>query len=235
MIAGAKPKILLLDDDAVFLNVLALYLKKRFNSSVHISKFTSAQSFICHIEEHSYLPETQDSIVSSLFAVGISQEKIEQALIDLASLPALLVIDHQLRGENTNGIEISKKVREIVPSSYIALLTAEVNVEQAVSLHNHDTINLFVRKDSEDPLNFLHQQLIKQIEKSRINIDLEDIFGFSTVLEMDSYIVKRRELLDELDYQSFIITSKEGDIAVLEQNNKINHYTFSNGVFYLNG
>lgn len=237
MIASAKPKILLLDDDTAFLDVATYYLEQKFGNNVIVSKFNTSQNFLEHIHNHCYLPETSQDILHSFYSGDKSKADIEQALRDLSELPAILVIDHHLRKEITNGIELSQYVREFVSCPFIILLTAEVDTNKAINLHNNEIIDLFVRKDDTNPMDYVHTHLTKQIAKllGECNINPEDAFGFETVLEDASYIARRNEVLNEISYRSYLTISDSGDIAILNMNDQINYYSYNNKVFSHNG
>lgn len=237
MIASAKPKILLLDDDAAFLDVATYYLGQKFENTVIVSKFNTSQSFLEHIHNHCYLPETSQDILHAFYSSKKVNAEIQQALTDLSELPAILIIDHHLRNEITNGIELSQYIREYVSCPFIIMLTAEVDPNKAITLHNNEIIDLFVRKDDLNPMDYIHSHLTKQIAKllAECNLNPEDAFGFGTILEDASYIAKRAELLDELPYKSYLTISENGDLAVLNMNDQINYYSYNNKVFSHNG
>lgn len=237
VIACAKPKILLLDDDSAFLDVAAYYLKQKLGNTVFVSKFNTSQGFLEHIHNHCYLPEIPHDIIQAFYAGRMLKKDIEQALIDLSELPAILVIDYHLRNETINGAELSKQIAKYVGCPYIVLLTAEVDTITALQLHNDKVIDLFIRKDDPNPMEYLYSHLSTQISKLVIecHVEIEDIFGSETILETVPYIAKREELLNEMDYKSYLTISAEGAIAVLDNNNKINYFTYNNKAFSLNG
>jgi len=237
LIAYAKPKIVMLDDDASFLDVAAYFLEKHLANEALIAKFPFSTQYINHIQNHCYLHDTSESILRSFYSSDKSQEKVAQTLHDLAELPALLVIDHQLRNEEANGIQISQKIKEYIPHSFIILLTAEVSTDKALDLHNNDVIDLFIRKDAANPMNVVLKHLNNQIEKIKaaFHFNPEDAFGFETTLENEHYINCRDDLLYELDYKSYLTISACGDIAVLDIDDKTTYYSYDNKVFSRNG
>lgn len=236
VIANAKPNILLLDDDSAFLDVAFYFFEHKFGDSAFISACDNSGTFMENIQEKYYIHDSPQDILRTFYQSKKTEKDIEQTLNDLSYLPAFLVIDHQLRKEDTNGIEISNKVREYVPSSYVILLTSFVDSNTALELHNNDTIDLFVRKDDVYPMDIVYRHLKMQIEKrtNEFYINPEDAFRFGTILENESYISKRKELLDDILYLSYITTSCDGDIAVLTRKH-IEHYKYKNGMFTLNG
>ncbi len=236
-LASAKPKILLLDDDSSFLDVASYYLEKRLEKTAIVSKFNTSKSFLAHIHEHCYLPETAHDIIREFYAGELSKTNIEQALRDMAELPAILIIDHHLRNESTNGIELSKTIREFVANPFIILLTAEVETNKAIDLHNNQIIDVFVRKDDPNPMDVIYYHITKHIAKQNIEykVNSYDAFGFDTILDDLSYMKTSCELLNDLSYKSFLTISAKGDIAVLDVNDQINYYTYSNKVFSHNG
>lgn len=237
MLAYAKPKIVMLDDDASFLDVATYYLEKHLANEALVTKFPYSPQFINYIQNHCYLPESSESILRSFYSSDKSKEKVEQTLLDLSELPALLVIDHQLRNEETNGIQISQKIKEYIPHSFIILLTAEVSTDKALELHNNDVIDLFIRKDAPNPMDVVLKHLNQQIEKIKAEFDFdpEDAFGFETTLENEHYINCRDDLLYELDYKSYLTISACGDVAVLDISDKTTYYSYDNKAFSRNG
>ncbi|MBI2791613.1 MAG: hypothetical protein HYX61_06610 [Gammaproteobacteria bacterium] len=237
MLAWAKPKILLLDDDSSFLDVATYYLEKRSENTAIISKFNTSKNFLDHIYNHCYLPENIHDIIREFYSRDISKTYIEQTLKDLAELPAMLIIDHHLRNEDTNGIEISKTIREFVENPFIILLTAEVDTNKALDLHNNQIIDVFVRKDAKDPMDDIYSHISKHIAKQVIecSINTEEAFSSNEILGDLFYIKTSCELLNALSYKSHLTISANGDIAVLDVNDQIKYYSYNNGVFSLNG
>lgn len=88
MLAYAKPNIVMLDDDASFLDVAAYFLEKHLDNEALIAKFPYSSQFINYIQNHCYLPESSEGILRSFYSSDKSKEKIEQTLHDLAELPA---------------------------------------------------------------------------------------------------------------------------------------------------
>ena len=237
MIADAKTKIVLLDDDSSFLDVASFYLESKFKKTVAISTFNSSERFLNHINNHCYLPESPQDIIHSFYSSKKTHNNIAQTLKDLAELPAMLIIDHQLSTESTNGIEVAQKVREYIPSSFIAMLTSQVNTQNALSLHNNQIIDLFIRKDELNPMDVVYFHLKRQIEKVIIesNINPEDAFGFETILEDKTYISKREGLLNETFYKAYLTVSSNGEIALLDLDDQIRYYGYRDEAFRLNG
>jgi len=238
LIAQSKPKILLLDDDSAFLDVANYYLEKKICNSAIITKFTSSNSFFQHIQDHCYLPETPKDIIQTFYANEKTQVNIEQTLKDLSELPAILIIDHHLRNETTNGVELSQKIREFFPCNFIILLTSQVDTKKATNLHNNEIIDLFVRKDDASPMDYVYTHITRLVTKLKTECYLspEDVFGDKNILEDEIYVTKRDELLNDISYKSYLTISESGNIAVLNINNQINYYTYSYSkkVFSLN-
>lgn len=237
LIADTKPKILLLDDDLAFVEVAACYLKKKLGSSALISQFTDSAHFFEHILSDCYLPESPQDILHSFYTNKINPTTIEHTLKDLSDLPALLIIDHQLQNESLTGVELTKKIREYIPCPFVALLTAQLDAHNALDLHNNEVIDLFVQKDGIQALEYLVSHLEKQIHKLRnqCDINIEDAFECESILEDKNYILKRKELLNEIDYKSYLTTSNQGDIAVLTVNNQVKNFSYHNKAFSLYG
>lgn len=237
LIADSKTNILLLDDDAAFVEVTSLYLKKNLEQSIKVSHFTNAEQYFNHILTECYLPESPQDIVQTFYSNEINDSSITQTLRDLSELPAILIIDHHLRNQSTNGVDVSKKVHEYIPCPFVILLTSELKPEDAIDLHNDDVIDLFVQKNGVESLEFLALHLNKQINmiKSQFQINIEDAFGFETQIEDQDYITKRTELLNEIDYKSYLTVSAQGDIAFLDADNQLKKYSYHHKAFYLNG
>ncbi len=237
MIADARTKILLLDDDPAFVEVTARYFESKLGTSVVISRFTHSEKLLEHIFSSCYLPESPQDILNSFYSNKINPKNIEQTLKDLSELPALIVIDHQLQNETVTGVDVTKKIKEYIPCPFVALLTSQLNTDNAVELHNNDIIDLFVQKDGVHSLDYIVSHITKQIEKyhEQYNLNVEDIFEFDTVLEEKVYISKRKELLDEMYYKSYLTISNTGDIALLDCNNQVKTYCYQNKAFSLNG
>ncbi|MGE4348886.1 MAG: hypothetical protein AB7D28_03900 [Candidatus Berkiella sp.] len=237
MIADSKTNILLLDDDAAFVEVTSLYLEKKLGQSAKVTYFTDPDHYFNHILSECYLPESPQDIVQTFYANPITNQSIKQTLLDLSELPAILVVDHHLRNQSTNGIEISKKIHEYIPCPFVILLTSELHIVEAIDLHNNDLIDLFVQKNGIQSLDYLANHLEKQIEtiKMQFQYNIEDAFGFDTQLETQDYIAKRTELLNEIDYKSYLTVSAQGGIALLDTDNQLKQYSYHNKAFYLNG
>lgn len=237
MIADSKTNILLLDDDAAFVEVTSLYLEKKLGQSAKVTYFTDPEHYFNHILSEYYLPETPQDIVQSFYTNPITDLSIKQTLQDLSELPAILIIDHHLRNQSINGVEVSQKVHEYIPCPFVILLTSELHVEDAIDLHNNDLIDLFVQKNGVQSLDYLTAHLDKQIRaiKSQFQYNIEDAFGFETQLDSHDYITKRTELLNEIDYKSYLTISTHGDIALLDTDNQLKKYSYHHRTFYLNG
>lgn len=237
LIADTKPKILLLDDDSSFVEVAACYLEKKLGRSALISQFTNSEYFFEYILSDCYLPESPQDILHSFYTNKINQTTIAQTLRDLSDLPALLIIDHQLQNEAITGVELTKKIREYIPCPFVVLLTAQLGTHNAVDLHNNEVIDLFVQKDGIHSLDYILSHLEKQIKRlrSQCDINIEDAFEFETMLEDEMYILKREELLNEIDYKSYLTISRQGEIALLTHNNQVKIFSYDNKVFSLNG
>ena len=229
MLAHAKGKILLLDDDASFLEVVRCYIDTELDRDKVIEAYTSPEMFTESVKTHSYLPESAHSILDAFYqSKKIDSDLIVKTLNDLADLSAFLVIDQNLGPSATNGTKLANDIRDYFPESYITLLTSTVEIAQAIELHNEGTINLYIDKQSENPLNDLVRHLDKEIQKrdSEFAIDAEDIFGFNTVVNEDIYASRLKDFISHQNYLSFITTSSSGNISIYRDDGKIVNYVY---------
>lgn len=235
VIANAKTKIALLDDDHAFTEAASYYLDKKFGNSVTISAFSSSVRFLEHIHNYCYLPESIYELISNFYSGSKSKKDAEQVLRDLSVLPAILIVDHQLRDEAINGVKVSHLVKDYIPTSFIIMLTSTMDINGALNLHNNEIIDLYIRKDDEAPLESICSHLEKKISKLNESayMNPEDAFGFETILENELYISKRSELLNEILFKSYLTLTSDGEIAVLDLNDHIRYYRYEGGAFYL--
>lgn len=226
----------MLDDDSIFLEVTARYITQSLQNQMILTPFSTSQDLISHIQNKCYLPESAQDIAASFYSQKITESRIKQTLQDLAELPAILIVDFELQGENKTGIDVIETIRQSIPCPFVALLTGHVDHHTALSLHNNETIDLFIQKDTLEAMDTLCAHLRKKVATLQTNqaLNPEDVFGFGTILEDTLYTTKRSELLNELPYQSYLTLSGQGDIAVLNIDNRINIYQYQNEVFILN-
>lgn len=236
MLANAKTKIVLLDDDHAFTEAASYYLDKKFGNAVAISHFNASPSFLEHIHNYCYLPESINELISNFYVGSKSKKEVEQVLKDLSVLPGIFIVDHQLRNESIDGTKVSQLVKEYIPSSFVIMLTSTVNPTDALNLHNNEIIDLYIRKDDGSPLESICTHLNKRISKLNESayINPEDAFGFETILENESYISKRNDLLNQVPFKSYLTSTNEGEIAILDLEDQIRYYRYEDGAFYLN-
>lgn len=233
MLADAKTKIVILDDDATFLEVASHYIQMQLGNKVIVSSFNLSSHFIEDIQHNCYLPESAQDILHSFYSAKRTQLTIEQTLKDLSELPAIWIFDYQLENEYKTGIDVCQEIQASIPALFRVLMTSHLDPIEALRLHNDGIIDLFVKKEELDAMQDLCLHLKKQISNiaAAFALNPEDIFGFDTVLEDESYINQRNVLLDEIGYKSFLTLSKNGDIAVLSSNDKISLYDYRNKAF----
>lgn len=236
MLANAKTKIVLLDDDHAFTEAASYYLDKKFGKAITISQFNSSSSFLEHIHNYCYLPESINELISNFYDGSKSKKEAEQVLKDLSVLPAILIVDHQLKNEVIDGTRVSCTIKEYIPSSFIIMLTSTVNPMDALNLHNNEIIDLYIRKDHGTPLDNICAHLHKRISKINESayINPEDAFGFETILDNEIYISNRSVLLNQVLYKSYLTLTHKGEIAILDLDDQIRYYRYENGAFYLN-
>ncbi|MFO1259124.1 MAG: hypothetical protein U1E78_12035 [Gammaproteobacteria bacterium] len=236
VIADAKAKILILDDDPVFLDVTARYINQRFNDSAIISKFSNSSSLIEHIQNHCYLPESPQDLIRSFYDNEITPDRVAQTLQELSELPAILIIDYTLTNEKLSGIDVVTKIREYYPCLFVVLLTGHVDMHDALSLHNNEVIDLFITKENVNALDDLCDYLHKKLNnfKKESHFETDEAFKSLEVLDSKHYLQSRESLLNNLPYKAYLTLCSSGKIAVLKEANQINIYQYQNGVFQLN-
>jgi hypothetical protein len=228
MLAGAKFKIVILDDDWSFLNVINYYLKQKFDNNVRIKTFNKSPDFISYIRDFCFLPDNPNDILCSFYSLQSTENNIKKTLYDLSYLSAVIVVDQNLRGEKQSGITLSREIREYFPASYIAMLTSNLTSDKAVMLHNENLIDLFVHKDSHDSIEYLFTRLWGQItfKQKDFEYNAEDVFDWESIITEDRYITAKLHLLNSLSYDSFLTINSAGDIAVLKEDKTINTYWY---------
>lgn len=235
MFAYAKPKIIMLDDDHSLLDVMEYYFKEQLQDSVLIKTFSKSCDFLTYLEEYCYLPESPSSILTEFYSGKSSQERIAKTLKDLTQLPAIIILDHELRGEKITGIDLSTTIREYFPLSYISMLTSNVPSHEAINLHNNHNIDLFLDKKEIHAIQNLYIYLSKQIDtlKNDYLVDCMDLFGKIDNLDDAQYSLQKKELLKKENPQCFLTVNDNGDIAMIQENQDIFywHYCYNTQQF----
>ena len=223
MLAYIKPKIILLDDDQSLLDVIHYYFTEKFKNHVEVVSFIKSKDLLSYLEKYCYLPDSPLEIISTFYENNKNTENIVKTLKDLSVLSATIVLDHELRGEEITGIELSNEIREYFPSSYISMLTGNVPSDQAIKLHNNHNIDLFIDKKSSDAIHNLYIYLSKHIEdqKNSFMLDSTDIFNNTNILDSVEYVEQKRLLLEKNNHLSFITLNENGDIAILKNHEYI--------------
>ncbi|MFO1259139.1 MAG: hypothetical protein U1E78_12120 [Gammaproteobacteria bacterium] len=236
MIADAKAKILILDDDPAFLNVLERYMDQRFKNSVIISGFSNSSSLFEYIQKQCYLPESPQNLIRSFYGNEITSNRAVETLQELSKLPAILIIDYTLTNEKLSGIDVVTKIREYYPCLFVVLLTAHVDMHDALSLHNNEVIDLFITKENvnalDDLCDYLHKKLSNLKKESYFETD--QAFESLEVLDSKHYIQSKASLLNKIPYKAYLTLCSSGKIAVLKEANQVNIYQYQNGAFQLN-
>ncbi|KTD06968.1 hypothetical protein [Legionella jamestowniensis] len=229
MLAIAKPKIVLLDDDQSLLEVICYYFHEKFKETVLVEIFSKSQDFFLYIQENCYLSESPSDILNSFYANTKSKEQIKKTLKDLSELSAILVIDQELREENVTGIELSNQIRQYFPSAYISMLTSNIPTDKAVELHNNHSIDLFIDKKDINAIHNLYVYLSKQIDeiKNEYMIDPIDIFEYADIFENDEYLNNKNILLERNNPISFLTLNNDGDIAFMKKNKQISFWKYN--------
>lgn len=218
MLAFAKTKILLLDDDKSFLKTMAYYLDRNFGGQAIIKQFNNYEIYLEYIAENCFLLENPQELISSFYKKEIGSF---DAVKELSSLCPITVIDNNLNQEK-NGIDVAKHIKDYFPNSYRILLTGCVDNQNAILLHNNDIINYFINKGSDDAL----QDLTKAISQSLENIsrsfyyDADEVFNNSSIIESDEYISAKRKCLDQFKWSSYITINQDGNLVIMLENDK---------------
>ncbi len=207
-------------------------MENKLGDKVQLHPFHQSEPLISYIE-NDYVLDSPEDILNDFYSNNKSLQNIEQTLKDLSRSPAILIIDHHLRDEKTNGIDIIQKIRPYFPHIFVILLTAEVEAHTAISLHNHDNIDIFVPKNGILAMEQIILYITEHITKihSQFNYNFEDAFGFKTQLEDKMYISQREKLLDSLSHKAYLTLSSHGDIALLDFNDKMHVYNYHNKAF----
>lgn len=223
VLAYAKPKIIILDDDYSLLEVIYYYFNEKFKNTVLIKVFSKSYDFIEYIQDYCYLPDRPYELINSFYNNARTKEQAVQVLKDLSELSATLVLDHELRGEIITGIELSKQIREYYPSSYISLLTSNISDSKAIELHNNHSIDLFVDKKDTNTIHDLYVYLSKHLDdlQKECILDTMDLFKTSGILDDADYVSNKRKLLEINSPLAYLTLSERGDIALMDQNNRI--------------
>lgn len=228
MLAHTKTKILLLDDDEPFLDVLSFFIHEQLKENVIIKPFLNSSDCISFIQENCYSPDTVSEILNSFYRGPINQLCAAQTLKELSELSAVLVLDQELKEEHTNGINLSYKIREYFPSSYICMLTSTIPDNLAIDLHNNHSIDLFI--DKKNPLAFerLYSYLLQYIhsKNDEYSIDPVDIFQDVGILEDETYINLKNELLNVTNYIAFITLNNAGELIIMKENRAIDCWRY---------
>jgi len=217
VLAFTKPKIVFLDDDPSLLETLLYYFKEEFKDTVLINGFSQSQQFLKYVQNSCYLTDTFSEIISHFYNQKPDQKHVCKTLHDLSELCGIIVLDQELRAEKTNGIELSAKIREYIPNTYIALLTSNITNNQAIALHNNHNIDLFIDKKDDDAIVKLHGYLSHQIHRliNEYTTDSMDYFSDVSVLESKDYLLAKDNLLNNFKPQTFLTVNAQGDIALL--------------------
>lgn len=229
MLAYAKPQIIMLDDDSSLLDVIEFYFNEKFQNAVLVKTFLKSENFFLYIEENCYLFESPSSILNTFYTNKLNNKEISKTLHDLTKISAIIILDQELRGEKTTGIEISTSIRNYFPNSYICMLTSNIPNEKAVNLHNSHNIDLFIDKKDPNSIDNLYRYLSIHLEELKKDylFDSIDLFGKSGNLDNENYLINKEALLKNNNPQCFLTLNENGDIAMIQENQHISHWKFS--------
>lgn len=219
MLAFVKPKIILLDDDQSLLDVIGFYFKEQFGDSVFITTFSRSNEFLAYLQDFCFLPDSPHEILTSFYNSEMNEDFAIQCLNDLFQTSAIVVLDQELRDENVTGIDISAKIREYYPNSYISMLTSNVPSSTAIQLHNNHNIDLFVDKKDTDAIINLYNYLSQQVSIMNQQYKLEPFEVFSNChrFEDDQFIKHRDNFLLIQNPVAYITINNRGDIALMNK------------------
>lgn len=237
MLAFVKPKIILLDDDLLFLDVIDFYFKEQSRDSVFIKTFSRSNEFLAYLQDFCFLPDSPYEILTTFYSSEMNEDFAIQCLNDLSQTSAIIVLDQELRGENVTGIDISAKVRKYYPNSYISMLTSNIPSSTAIQLHNNHNIDLFIDKKDTDAIINLYNYLSQQISmmNQQYKLDPFDIFRDYHIFEDDQFIKNKNNFLLNQNPTAYITINNRGDIALMNKDMQIsfwkhdlNEYNFIN-------
>lgn len=232
MLAHAKTKIILLDDDAPFLDVINYFIKQRMNDDAIIKSFSKSSEFIYYVQEHCYVSESALDILHPFYNNIIDKQSIHKTLSELSELAAVVVLDQDLKEDPINGTSLSYQIREYFPSSYICMLTSTVSDNSALELHNNHSIDLFIDKKDPGAFERLSLYLLKYIEliKREQSIDAIEVFDEIGFLENEEYSDNKNKLLKTINYLAFITTNPNGDLAIMEEDRSISYWQYASKI-----
>lgn len=231
MLGYVKPKIVLLDDDESLLKVIEYYFKQQFNNSVLIKAFSKSVCFFDCLEECCFLPDSPYEILTSFYKSEINKESVIQCLEDLSQVPAIIVLDQELRGENLTGIDISLKVRQYYPNSHVTMLTSTVTDDAAIKLHNDQNIDLFVDKKSPNSIANLYSYLAKHIAhmNQEYQVDPIDVFKNHLIFKNKEFIESKNLFLQDKNPVAYVTLNHLGSLALMNEEKEISFWTYETG------
>ena len=181
------------------------------------------------MKKNVFISETPSEILNSFYTSPKDKHNSLKTLNDLANLSAIVVIDQELRGEDIKGIDISTKLKEYYPASYISMLTSNVTNNTAIELHNNHHIDLFVDKKDSNAIHSLYTYLFNHINglKKEYEIDSLDVFENAGNLTDTEYQLNKRNLIENNNPLSFLTLNEQGDIAIMHETKNISYWQFN--------
>ena len=236
MIAGAKTKIVMLDDDFAFLEAVKAYInKKMVDEEFTLHFYSDIPTFNHHVTDYCYLADSPEQIINSYFSGEKSKANLALTLNDLADLPAMYIIDHELNDPNQNGINVCEELRTIAPTPCIMMLTSKIGAHHALDLHNNKVIDLYLKKESIQTLDSLINYLRKELNTISEGFHFDSPPPLQEVLENTSYLSHRDMLLREMPHIAYFSYNANGDMAVLTNTRELNLYRYQDGAFHIDG
>jgi CheY-like chemotaxis protein len=156
-------QIILLDDDAEFLNSLSLALADEFKCQTFTSPQLAQQSLLTNHNWQNALKAQYVQMIAeefSKFSVNIEISHIHQEIFNRKRFErtGILVVDYDM--PVLNGLEVARSLKSKLPLKII-LLTGEADQNTAITAFNNREIDRFLLKSHPD----YHAQLIRYINE----------------------------------------------------------------------
>ncbi|HVV67944.1 MAG TPA: response regulator [Gammaproteobacteria bacterium] len=194
-------QIVLLDDDAEFINSLSLAMSDQFKCQLFTTP-VQAQQFL--LNNHSwqnalkaqYLQLQEEEF--SKFSVDIEISNIHQEIFNSKRFEraGILVVDYDMPSQN--GLEVARMLKSRIPLKVI-LLTGEADQHTAIAAFNRREIDRFILKS--DP-NY-HEQLIRYINELQ-----HDYFAELSTAILEPLLIQKDHPLQDNHYQKLFQDAK---------------------------
>ncbi|WHN66753.1 hypothetical protein [Cysteiniphilum sp. QT6929] len=155
------------------------------------------------------------------------EDKLKHTLQRLTQLSLIVIIDHHFKDDTQTGADFAAQLKEYYPYFKIIMLSGVADISTALELHNRQSIDFFAQKgnhENEDLFDYIKKTLQEIDAETYINP--EDIFGFGTYLDNPEYLAALNKLINQLEYQSYLTTSSEGDLAFIDSEEYISTFKY---------